>query len=122
MIGGQHFITGSGSCNVPVLVHEMGHSIGLFHEHQRNDKASYITTALANVDKPLIAGNFDVITSDSQDIGMYDYDSVMHYYASAFSKNGLIVFESQSADQGPPQAPTGKLTDSEPSAGWPRLS
>ena len=94
MVGGQQMITGSGSCNVPVLVHEMGHSIGLFHEHQRSDRSSYISIALANVDKPLIQGNFDASTSNAQDIGLYDYASVMHYYEKAFSKNGLIVIES----------------------------
>ena len=94
MVGGQQFITGSGSCQVSTLVHEMGHSIGLFHEHQRLDNASYITLNLTNIDKPLIQGNFDRITSDDQDIGLYDYVSVMHYNPFAFSKNGNPTIES----------------------------
>ena len=94
MVGGQQFITGSGNCGVSTLVHEMGHSIGLYHEHQRTDNATFITANLANADKPLIAGNFDAITSNQQNVGLYDFASVMHYQAFSFSKAGLPVLES----------------------------
>ena len=94
MVGGAQTITGDPNCNVPVLIHEMGHSIGLYHEHQRPDYATYIALNLANVDKPIIQGNFDQATSNDQAIGFYNYASVMHYGAFTFTKNGLPIIES----------------------------
>ena len=94
MTGGQQFVTGSVSCALGTLVHEMGHTIGLLHEHQRPDRNTYITFTPANVDKPWIAGNFDFFSDDYQMIGLYDYASVMHYPPFAFTKNNLPVLES----------------------------
>ena len=94
MIGGQQFIGGSVSCAEATLVHEMGHTIGLLHEHQRPDRNTYITFNYANVDEPLVAGNFDFFAYNYQAIGLYDYASVMHYPPFSFTKNGLTVLES----------------------------
>jgi len=94
MLGGQQFVGGSVSCALGTLVHEMGHTIGLLHEHQRPDRDTYITFTEANVDKPWIAGNFDFFSYNYQTIGLYDYASVMHYPPFAFTKNNLPVLES----------------------------
>lgn len=95
MAGGQQFVTGSGSCTLSTIVHEMGHVVGLLHEHQRPDRNSFITFTPANADKPWIAGNFDFFSYDSQTIGLYDYASVMHYPPFSFTKNNLPVLESK---------------------------
>ncbi len=94
MAGGQQFITGSAECATGTLVHEMGHAIGLLHEHQRPDRDTYITFTPANADKPWIAGNFDFFSYDYQTIGLYDHASVMHYPPFSFTKNNLPVLES----------------------------
>jgi len=94
MAGGQQFIGGSPDCALSTLVHEMGHTIGLLHEHQRPDRNSYITFTPANADKPWIAGNFDFFSYNYQAIGLYDYASVMHYPPFSFTKNNLPVLES----------------------------
>ncbi|MGC9947647.1 MAG: M12 family metallopeptidase [Bryobacteraceae bacterium] len=94
MVGGQQFVGGSVSCALATLVHEMGHTIGLFHEHQRPDRNTWITFNYANVDEPLVAGNFDIPTYNYQTIGLYDIASVMHYPPFSFTKNGLTVLES----------------------------
>ena len=57
-----------------VATHEVGHTIGLLHEHQRPDRETYIDV------HPSLTGNrdFDIINS-----GVihrpYDYNSIMHY-------------------------------------------
>jgi hypothetical protein len=84
---------GSG-CTVATWLHEMGHTVGLLHEHQRPDRASYITLNLANADLPNVPGNFTLSGYDEQTLGLYDYASVMHYCAFCFSKAGLPVIES----------------------------
>ncbi len=95
MLGtGQQFITGSASCALGTLVHEMGHTIGLYHEHQRPDRSTYVTFTPANADKPWIAGNFDIPTYNYQTIGLYDLASIMHYPPFSFTKNNLPVLES----------------------------
>ena len=94
MVGGQQFAGGSAACAFGTLVHEMGHTIGLLHEHQRPDRDSFITFTPANADKPWIAGNFDSFSFNYQAIGLYDYASVMHYPPFAFTKNNLPVLES----------------------------
>lgn len=94
MLGNQQFIGGSIDCAFATIVHEMGHTIGLLHEHQRPDRNSFVVFTPANVDKPYIAGNFDFFTSNYQVVGLYDYASVMHYYPFAFTKNNLPALES----------------------------
>ena len=84
---------GSG-CTVAGWLHEMGHTIGLLHEHQRPDRGNYITLNLKNADLPNVPGNFTLFSYDYQIIGLYDYASVMHYCAFCFSKANQPVLES----------------------------
>lgn len=81
-------------CTVATWLHEMGHTIGLLHEHQRPDRGNYITLNLGNADLPNVPGNFTLFNYDYQTIGLYDYASVMHYCSFCFSKAGQPVLES----------------------------
>lgn len=84
--GGKQDIT-IGSCAVGSIAHEMIHAAGMFHEQSREDRDNFVTVNLANV----TAGkehNFDKHVADATDIGPYNYGSIMHYGATAFSKNG----------------------------------
>src|SRR5450631_3055287 len=84
---------GSG-CTVATWLQEMGHTVGLLHEHQRPDRAKYIKLTTANADLPNVPGNFTLFSFDYQTLGLYDYASVMHYGAFGFSKAGQPVLES----------------------------
>jgi hypothetical protein len=81
---------GSINCGVPTLLHEMGHVIGSWHEQSRVDRNSYVNIITANIDKPLLS-NFDQVTIDEEDMGLYDYASIMHYFGQAFSVDGLAT-------------------------------
>ena len=70
-------------------LHELGHCLGLLHEHQRPDRDLYITIDFDNI-LPEYAFNFEIEDNPlirEQDFP-YDYDSIMHYYTTAFSING----------------------------------
>lgn len=84
--------------NVPgIMAHEIGHTLGLVHEHMRVDRDYYVTIVWANID-PKYKHNFDRI--DSQNWSYYDYESIMHYPPKAFSVNGqptIIAKDPQAA-------------------------
>lgn len=95
MAGGQQFIGGSIDCHLyGGYAHEMGHAMGLLHEHQRPNRNGFVTFMPENADRPNIAGNMDVAAYNAQASGPYDWASVMHYRPFNFSKAGQPVFES----------------------------
>jgi hypothetical protein len=92
-VGGKQETGGSIDCNLGTLLHEMGHIAGLFHEQSRPDRNSFVTISYANMIKGS-KSNFDQLIDNDQVLGLYDYGSVMHYIAFAFSRNGGPVIES----------------------------
>ena len=92
MGGAEQFIRGSGACTVATLLHEMGHALGLLHEHTRPDRDSFVAVNYGAIIKAS-RGNFDKQTYNYQDLGLYDYASVMEYPAESFSRNGLSPIE-----------------------------
>ncbi len=70
------------------MIHEIGHAWGLWHEHTREDRDRYVIVNWANMSSTE-SYNFSQNISNGDDIGGYDYNSVMHYNGTAFSVNGL---------------------------------
>jgi len=85
-------MTGSATCTVGTILHEMGHIIGLYHEFQRADRNHYVSVNYNNAIKGSW-GNFEILTDDVQILGLYDYASLMQYPAYSFSRNGGPVIE-----------------------------
>ena len=84
MIGGQQTLhIGPTSWNHPTVCHEMGHTLGLVHEHQRWDRDNFVVVLSNNVQSGEI-GNF-VLLPNSRNQGAYDFLSVMHYNRNSFS-------------------------------------
>jgi hypothetical protein len=76
-------------CETSSVIHEMGHAIGLKHEHQRCDRDSYVRVFTNNI-IPEKLGNFAIECGISYlPIGAYDLTSRMHYNETTFSANGL---------------------------------
>jgi hypothetical protein len=68
------------------IAHELGHALGLWHEQSRDDRDNYITVLTDNISSNWV-GVLDK-TSPESTFGEYDYASLMHYSACAFSKCG----------------------------------
>lgn len=87
MLDGKQLLNVHKACGFGSTVHEFGHAIGLWHEQSREDRDQYITINWDNI-KNDYERNFKKHISDGDDIGPYDYHSIMHYGSYAFSKNG----------------------------------
>jgi hypothetical protein len=103
MLGyGAQSITVSDSCSSGTLIHEIGHAWGLWHEHTREDRDKYVTINSANI-RTGQSHNFSINVTTGDDLGPYDYGSIMHYSAYSYTANGL-----QTITTIPPGIPIGQ--------------
>jgi uncharacterized protein (TIGR03437 family) len=92
MQGGQQAITITPNCTAGLVIHEIGHALGLLHEQSRSDRNAWVTVLYPDIDKRYV-GNFDQYLDASRDYGYFDYDSIMIYGPSDFSSNFLDTME-----------------------------
>lgn len=95
--GGQHIRIPSGpsdsGCSTGNLLHEIGHTAGLFHEVSRTDRDAVVRMDWSNI-KPSKIFNYFTYTALGEsglNFGRYDINSLMHY--SSFSTNGIRANE-----------------------------
>jgi hypothetical protein len=91
--GGEQQVGGSGACAVGTILHEMGHTVGLWHEQSRPDRNTYVSVNYNNLIKGSIS-NFNQIYDNGQETTLFDYASIMEYPAFSFSRNGGPAIES----------------------------
>ena len=83
---------GINNWNIGTVAHEIGHALGLYHEHQRQDRDTYVTINTDNIN-PYDVGEFSIIMPVRQAPLLTDYDflSIMHYNQYAGSTGGTTI-------------------------------
>ena len=87
MRGGRQTISLGAGCSTGNAIHEIGHAVGLWHEQSREDRDQFVTINWQNIQSGM-ASQFQQHITDGDDLGAYDYGSIMHYPRTAFSANG----------------------------------
>lgn len=70
-------------------LHELGHTLGLIHEQQRHDRDKYVTIYWDNIKKGSKSQFYKKTKVIGACYGEFDYNSIMIYWSTAFSKNGI---------------------------------
>ncbi|MCY1015050.1 M12 family metallopeptidase [Pyxidicoccus sp. MSG2] len=82
----------SSGATTGIMIHEIGHVLGMWHEHTRTDRNAYVRILWENI-IPAYSGDFDIRPPFTRDVVAYDYNSIMHYGPYIASKNGLPTIE-----------------------------
>ena len=80
-VGGMQIIRLADWATPGNVLHEMGHAIGLEHEHCRLDRDHFVKVHTRQIEKGQ-GHNFNI---QGIPLGPYDYSSIMHYDECAFS-------------------------------------
>lgn len=85
--GPQAISIGKNCDKFGIVVHELGHVVGFWHEHTRPDREDHVVIEKNNI-MPGQEYNFNKLTEEEvNSLGQpYDYDSIMHYARNTFSK------------------------------------
>ncbi|MVM29244.1 peptidase M12 [Spirosoma sp. HMF4905] len=89
--GGLQYVNLASTCTTGNTIHEIGHTLGLWHEQSRVDRDTYVTINTANI---LSGYETDFQTYAQRGLDGFDYPggldfgSIMLYGSYDFSKNG----------------------------------
>jgi len=96
-----------GCINRRIVLHEIMHTAGFWHEHQRFDRHKYVDILEDNI-KTDNHGDFELKKNwEARDLGEYDINSIMHYHLEAHSKNGKQTIQRK---DGKPFTPKAELS------------
>jgi uncharacterized protein (TIGR03437 family) len=93
MRGGLQQVNLADDCDVATTIHEIGHAVGLFHEQSRQDRDFYMRVLYGNLDKRNFS-QYNQRIQDGDDVGAYDFASIMQYSNFSDSRNGAATVQS----------------------------
>jgi Astacin (Peptidase family M12A) len=100
MVGKVQEIKIPSNAIVGKIAHEIGHLLGLWHEHSHPNRNNYVKILANNIkltgnttnDRSIIE-QFEVLQASLVDTTKYDFSSIMHYPNNAFAQDGKITIE-----------------------------
>ena len=84
----------SSVCGYPTILHEIGHTVGFWHEQNRPDRDQYIIIHMENI-RPDRLHLFEIETEIDSLGETYDFNSIMHYREDLFSIGDTIAISSK---------------------------
>ena len=83
---GNYIQIGTDQIHKGIILHEIMHTLGYFHEHQRSDRDSYVNIYFDNIIDDAKYGfkKYTVNGYEGYDIGNFDYESVLLYHSEQF--------------------------------------
>lgn len=90
MVGGRQILSMNNWHSKYIIVHEIGHSLGMWHEQMRSDRDNYVTINEENIDS---TQRYNFTKRSTTDYGEYDFLSIMHYPLTAYTINSQRTIE-----------------------------
>ncbi|XP_078005765.1 bone morphogenetic protein 1 isoform X3 [Phascolarctos cinereus] len=86
--GGPQAISIGKNCDkFGIVVHELGHVIGFWHEHTRPDRDNHVAIVRENIQPGQEYNFLKMELEEVESLGeTYDFDSIMHYARNTFSR------------------------------------
>ncbi|XP_038602296.1 bone morphogenetic protein 1 isoform X3 [Tachyglossus aculeatus] len=86
--GGPQAISIGKNCDkFGIVVHELGHVIGFWHEHTRPDRDGHVSIVRENIQPGQEYNFLKMEDEEVESLGEnYDFDSIMHYARNTFSR------------------------------------
>ncbi|XP_026996788.2 bone morphogenetic protein 1-like isoform X2 [Tachysurus fulvidraco] len=89
--GPQAISIGKNCDKFGIVVHELGHVIGFWHEHTRPDRDTHVSIIRENIQP---GQEYNFLKMDPDEVNSlgetYDFDSIMHYSTNTFSRSILL--------------------------------
>ncbi|XP_076875977.1 bone morphogenetic protein 1b isoform X2 [Brachyhypopomus gauderio] len=85
--GPQAISIGKNCDKFGIVVHELGHVIGFWHEHTRPDRDAHVSIIRENIQPGQEYNFLKMEPGEVNSLGeVYDFDSIMHYARNTFSR------------------------------------
>ena len=96
-------IVWTGDCSFQTTIHELGHAVGLLHEHQRADRDEFMVVPPVVSERTELYRRWDFLHFRSG--GPYDYRSMMNYPSAGVTVPPGITTQDSGAPSRPPLSP-----------------